>query len=132
MKWPNLLRFARTTAPETSGANLDPKSSPLWVEEATNQLVDLLIRIPETDDLLTSAGISRAALSKLETDDDIFQALRTRREAVVATPWRLEGGTDSVKEFLEEQLTPWIETLISGSWKAVPYGYSVLEVVYSQ
>lgn len=123
--------FARPSQVPTTEPS-GPEAGKLWVEEATNQLVDLLIRIPETDEALTSAGITRASLAKLETDDEIFQALRTRRESVVSTPWRLEGGTDAAKLFLEEELTPWYEVIVGSAWTAVPYGFSVLEVVYAK
>jgi phage gp29-like protein len=108
----------------------DPKTAALWSDQAISQMIALLTRIPEIDELLTQAGISRAFLKKLETDDEIFAALRTRREAVVATPWRFEGGNDKTAKFLTEELIPHMENIVSGAWKAVPYGYSVMEAVY--
>jgi phage gp29-like protein len=104
----------------------------LWNEQAVSALVDLLTKIPETDDLLTQANIQRYHLKKLETDDEIFGLLRTRREAVVATPWRLEGGVKATNDFLMEEITPIVEAMVSGAWKAVPYGYSVMEGVYKR
>lgn len=124
--------FARNQKPVISSEDKDPRSGRIWIEEATDELVKLLTRIPETDELLTQAGIHRYQLSKLETDDEIFQALRTRREAVISTPWRLEGGEDKVQEFLYAELKPWIEVVVGTAWRAVPYGYSVMEVVYRQ
>jgi phage gp29-like protein len=70
-------------------------------------------------------------LKKLETDDEIFAALRTRRESVVATPWRFEGGVETVNAFLREELAPHMESIIAGAWRALPYGYSVMEAVYA-
>lgn len=107
-----------------------PKTAALWSDQAISQLIELFTKIPETDELLTQAGITRASLKKLETDDEIFQGLRTRREAVVSTPWRLEGGDEKTNAFLQEELKPLMELIVAGAWKAVPYGYSVMEAVY--
>lgn len=120
--------FARNPATPTSGPA--PATAALWNDQAISQLIELFTKIPETDELLTQAGITRASLKKLETDDEIFQALRTRRESVVSTPWRFEGGDEKVAEFLQEELKPIMEQLVAGAWKAVPYGYSVMEAVY--
>lgn len=128
MSWlSDRFQFARKqpVAKDTS-----PVTVALWSDQATSQLVDLLTRIPETDVLLNQSGITRASLKKLETDDEIFAALRTRRESVVATPWRFEKGSESVNAFLSEELKPHMETIVADAWKAVPYGYSVMEAVY--
>jgi len=121
-----LTSFARPSGSVESS----PKTAALWNDTAVNDLIELLTRIPETDELLNQAGITRASLKKLETDDEIFQGLRTRREAVVATPWRFEGGDEATNALLEEELKPLMEQIVGGAWKAVPYGYSVLEAVY--
>jgi phage gp29-like protein len=118
------------TRPAGTSESSGPKTAALWSDTAVNELIELLTRIPETDELLTQAGITRASLKKLETDDEIFQGLRTRREAVVATPWRFEGGDEVTNALLEEELKPLMEQIVSGAWKAVPFGYSVLEAVY--
>lgn len=107
-----------------------PATAKLWTDTAVSQLIALLTKIPEGDDLLTQAQITRASLKKLETDDEIFAALRTRREAVVSTPWRLEGGDEGLTQLLTEELTPLMPQIVAGAWKAVPYGYSVMEAVY--
>ena len=117
--------FARTLATDPA-----PATAALWTDQAVSQLIELFTKIPETDELLTQAGITRASLKKLETDDEIFQCLRTRREAVVATPWRFEGGKEDPNKFLTDELKPVMGQLVSGAWKAVPYGYSVMEAVY--
>lgn len=127
-----LARMKEAFARPKAGGIVDqgPKTAALWSDTAVLELIDLMSRIPETDELLTQAGITRAALKKLETDDEIYQALRTRREAVVATPWRLEGGSEKTCALLNEELKPLMEQIVAGAWRAVPYGYSVMEVVY--
>lgn len=107
-----------------------PVSAALYAEKTFDEAVNLLTRMPEIDEVLVKAGVQRHALSKLETDDDISGALRTRREAVIATPWVFESGTEEHKKFLTEELAPSIEQAIFGAWQAVSYGYSVMEAVY--
>lgn len=130
----NSLRtaFARKSTVVVSGGSDGPATAALWTDQAISKLVDLFTKIPETDELLTNAGISRHSLKKLETDDEIFAALRTRRESVVATPWRFEGGNETDNAFLTEEFKPIMDALVAGAWKSVPYGYSVMEAVYKR
>jgi phage gp29-like protein len=88
--------------------------------------------LPDPDLVLAQQGLGRQELRKLETDDEISAALETRREAVVATPWRLEPYDSEPSQWLWETLAPHMETLIRGAWSAIPYGYAVQEVVYAK
>lgn len=100
-------------------------------EQATmDRMFTLLGAMPDPDEALKRAGISRASLRAVEMDDEVTAALDTRREAVVGTPWRLEGGAARWRSELELELRPHIEPLLRGAFAAVPYGYSVVEVVY--
>lgn len=109
-----------------------PKSaaSVLYRPYAVETVNELLASLPDPDLILQAKGIRRHELRKLETDDEITAVLETRREAVIATPWRLEPFEGEAAEWLSEELTPHMESLLRGVWSAVPYGYSVLEVVY--
>ena len=61
-------------------ASTDPKTAvAIYQEQALTQLIWAFAKIPDVDDILMQAGITRASLSKLESDDEIFGALRTRR-----------------------------------------------------
>lgn len=102
----------------------------LYQPVAIEQVVGILSRLPDPDDVLLKLGLGRHELRKLETDDEIAAALETRRDAVVATPWRLEPYEGEAAEWLWLELEPHIEALMRGAWEAVPYGYSVIEVVY--
>ena len=102
----------------------------LFTDVALEQVLTTLMRMADPDLVLTQLGMSRADLRKLETDDEISAALETRREAVIATPWRLEPYEPEPSRWLGEELAPHIEPLLRGAWGAVPYGYSVQEVVY--
>lgn len=104
-------------------------------------LVGILQRLPDPDELLRQAGLTRAKLSALTYDPEIGGALETRRDAVVATPHRLDvpDGTEAdpnatpetdPRLWVCEEIKEHIEPLLRGAWSAVPYGYSVMEVVY--
>lgn len=102
----------------------------LFDEFAVEQLYTALTRLPDPDTTLMKAGISRDKLRALEGDDEISAALETRREALVSTPWRLEPAEGDAVEWLWNELTPHLDSLLRGAWEAVPYGYSVIEIVY--
>ena len=107
-----------------------PATAILNQEVALEQVLTLLSRLPDPDLVIDQLGMSRADLRKLETDDEISAALETRREAVIATPWRLEPAEGEPVQWLHETLAPHVESLLRGAWTALPYGYSVQEVIY--
>lgn len=100
-------------------------------EQATlERMFTLLGSAPDPDEALRRAGIARHQLRCVEMDDEVTAALDTRREAVTGTPWRLEGGTARWRAEIDAELRPHIESMLRGAFAAVPYGYSVIEVVY--
>jgi phage gp29-like protein len=107
-----------------------PAATPLFNEVALEQVLSLLSRLPDPDLVLAQQGMGRQELRKLETDDEVSAALETRADAVVSTPWRLEPFESEPTQWLASELEPHMESLLRGLWSAVPYGYSVLEVVY--
>jgi phage gp29-like protein len=109
----------------------------LYADQANNYYLDLFNLFPDFDEVMRRAGLSRTELRKLESDDEIGAATDTRREAVISTPWHLEGAdgkpaTGPDVDFLQEQLDPWIEQMARAAWAAVPFGYSVWETVYAR
>lgn len=86
----------------------------------------------DTDEVLARAGISRVNLRSLESDDEISSSLETRRFAVTNTSWRFEHQQARSVKFFTDAFTPHMDALLSSLWSAVPYGYSVAEVVYSE
>lgn len=109
-----------------------PAAASLFADVALEQVVNALSRLPDPDHVLAQLGLGRHELRKLETDDEISAALETRREAVVATPWRLEPYDSEPAEWLWATIEPHMDSLLRGAWSAVPYGYSVLEAVYAK
>lgn len=86
----------------------------------------------DSDEVLARVGIGRAQLRSLETDDEISSNLETRRFAVTNTPWRFEHSQSRAAKFFTKAFEPHMDALLTGLWQAVPYGYSVAEVVYSE
>lgn len=98
---------------------------------AVDTINTVLSRLPDPDYLLEKVNLARADLKKIEeTDDEIAAALETRHDAVISTPWRLEPYEGADIQWLWETLEPHVDDILSGAWQAVPYGYSVIELVY--
>ena len=102
----------------------------LYQETAIDLLVNQLFQREDTDETLKKLGVHRKELRVLESDDEIFAAIETRREALIATPWRLEPNTWRQAKFIEAQLKKQLVSVIRGCFDAVLYGYSVQEVIY--
>jgi hypothetical protein len=84
--------------------------------------------MPDLDEVLRQAGVGREKLRTLMYDDEIAQAAGTRLDALLTTPFRLEGK-DS--DYITTQLlNPVLRDALSGAWRSRLYGYSVLEAVY--
>lgn len=107
-------------------------ASVMYNDYALDKIFSSLSNMPDPDAMLKKAGIRREKLRLMEYDDEITAALETRREAAVSTPWRLEPGVGDAAEFVAEQLGKQIDQIMRGLWNAIPYGYSVVEVVYSK
>lgn len=109
---------------------LTSRGRALFGDFAVEEFLEFLIQLPDPDVVLSQAGIGRAELRKLEGDDEISANLESRLSAVLACPWRLEPGTGEMAEFIWDELETHLETLITGAWNAVPYGYAVQENIY--
>ena len=88
--------------------------------------------MPDLDETLIHAGITRRDLVKLEADDEIAAALETRMLAVLATPHRFESEDEAAAELARETLAPMLEDALRHAWQAVLYGYSVIEMVWAR
>lgn len=105
---------------------------PFYQQVATFRLFDWMAGIPDPDEVLRRTGRTRSDLRQLLRHAEVSQALETRREAVLATPWRLEDAKGTQAAFVEEELGRVVEQLVACAWEAVPYGYSVAEVVFAR
>jgi phage gp29-like protein len=104
----------------------------LYNEQAIDYLLNNLLQMADTDETLKKLGIHRKELRALESDDEIYAAIETRREALIATPWRLESGLVRQNNFLWREIERVITATLRGAFNAVLYGYSVQEVIYQQ
>ncbi len=138
----NFLTNLFKRAPVAAAANLvvatparqeapEPAAS-LYGEYAIDHLVKMLTRMPELDDVLKQAGIQRHKLGTLMADDEIYQAIETRLDALLATPFRVEPSDGEPAKLLSEILQPVLQDAITGAFKARLFGFSVMEAVYQQ
>lgn len=127
-----MTKRTRTTPPVQSPTLTRMASLPggFGQEQATYQLLNWFNQLPDPDETLIKIGLKRHDLRKLETDDEVYQCLEKRREALLATPWRLEPGNSRAARFIIEEITPHLPHLMMSAFMSVPYGYSVAEVVY--
>jgi phage gp29-like protein len=117
----------KNTVSSTSTA---PKA--LYNEQAIDYLVNPLFQMQDTDETLKKLGVHRKELRALEGDDEITACIETRREALIATPWRLELGKARVNNFIWQELDRVIVSVLRGAFNAVLYGYSVQEIIWQQ
>lgn len=117
---------------EVAVLNRKPQRKWLQSEIAISRILAYLTTIPDPDLLLSKAGISRYQLRQLELDDEVAQCMDTRREAVVATPWRIEPNQTRIGKWLTSVIEPHVEGLKRGVLDARFYGYSVFEIIYEQ
>lgn len=109
-----------------------PARASLFGDQAVDGFLDGLIGSSDPDEVLRKVGKTRQDLRVLEGDDEILTALDTRSNAVLATSWRLEPSEGELPQFIAEQLEPIAEGIMFDAWRAVPYGYSVIEAVYQR
>jgi phage gp29-like protein len=106
--------------------------SQIYSDYALDRMFEALSRVPDPDAMLKKAGILRHKLRVMEYDDEISAALETRREAAISTAWRLTGDKTDQTDFIAAEMKPLADGLMRGIWNAVPYGFSVCEVVYAK
>ena len=109
-----------------------PARTILQSEIALSRLLQFITSIPDPDMILQKVGIKRHHLRQLTFDDEVAQAVDTRVEAVISTPWRLEPNQTRIGKRLTLELEPHIEDLVRGVMDARFYGYSVFEIIYRQ
>ncbi|WP_151869775.1 DUF935 family protein [Acinetobacter sp. TUM15509] len=106
-------------------------SGNLFQQNAVSMLYSLG-KQPDIDEVLRKAGVARHRLKILLDDDEIAQAVETRIDALLATPFRIEPSDTPEALLLMQELKEWFTEIASGAVNALFFGYSVLEVVYEQ
>lgn len=103
----------------------------LYSQEAVSQFYKASKQI-DLDETLRKAGIQRHRLAILLDDDEIGQAVETRIDALLATPFRFEPSDTPEAILLMQEIKEWFAEIATGSINALLFGYSVLEAVYDQ
>ena len=103
----------------------------LYSQEAVSQFYKLSKQL-DLDETLRKAGIQRHRLAILLDDDEISQAVETRVDALLATPFRIEPSDTPEAILLMQEIKKWFAEIATGSVNALLFGYSVLEAVYDQ
>ncbi|WP_291347503.1 MULTISPECIES: DUF935 family protein [unclassified Acinetobacter] len=106
-------------------------NGPLYSQEAVSQFYKLSKQL-DLDETLRKAGIQRHRLAILLDDDEIGQAVETRIDALLATPFRIEPSDTPEAILLMQEIKKWFVEIATGSINALLFGYSVLEAVYDQ
>jgi len=110
----------------------------LYQQQAVSELIDLLSKVPDIDEVLRTAGIPRHRLTVLLYDDEIAQACETRADAISSLALSFESSVkdldmeDKDLLFIKEQLEKFIKNIVAGAFKSRLFGYSVMEAVYEQ
>ena len=102
----------------------------LYTQEAVTQFLVNFGRQPDTDELLRKAGIARHRLEALLDDDEIAQAVETRIDALLSTPFRIEPSDTQEAELLMLELKEWFHEIATAALNGLLFGYSVQEAVY--
>ncbi len=102
----------------------------LYTQEAISNFFTHFGRRPDNDEVLRKAGITRHRLSVLLDDDEIAQAIETRIDALLATPFRIEPSDTPEAIKLKAEFDEWYFEIASGALNALFFGYSVQEAVY--
>lgn len=103
----------------------------LYSQEAVSQFYKASKQI-DLDETLRKAGIQRHRLSILLDDDEISQAVETRIDALLATPFRFEPSDTPEAALLMQEVKEWFAEIATASINALLFGYSVQEMVYDQ
>lgn len=104
----------------------------LYSQEAVSGVLTHLTRLPDQDEVLRKAGVSRHRLKVLLDDDEIGQAAETRKDALLSTPFRIEPSDTPEAELLKQELDEWFCEVSTAAHNALWSGYSVQEAVYQQ
>lgn len=104
----------------------------LYTQQAEQAFIKFLTRMPDIDEVLRKAGVSRNRLSVLMYDDEIYQCVEKRQDKLESSPFRLEPNDTAASKILADEISKWWSELTLGTQNARWYGYSVIEAVYNQ
>ncbi|MCH2004050.1 phage portal protein family protein [Acinetobacter ursingii] len=104
----------------------------LYSQQAEAVFLNFLTKMPDLDEVLRKAGVTRHRLSVLMYDDEIYQCVEKRQDKLESAPFKLEPSEGLPAQILTSELKKWWSELSLGTQDARWYGYSVLEAVYTK
>ena len=112
--------------------NSKPESGALYSHEAEQALISYLTKMPDGDEVLRKAGVTRPRLKVMMYDDEIYQAIEKRQDKLESASWRVEPMDRPESKIIMEHLREWWSEILLGAQNARWYGYSVLEAIYTK
>lgn len=112
--------------------NSKPESDALYSHEAEQALISYLTKMPDGDEVLRKAGVTRPRLKVMMYDDEIYQAIEKRQDKLESASWRVEPMDRPESKIIMEHLREWWSEILLGAQNARWYGYSVLEAIYTK
>lgn len=112
--------------------NSKPESGALYSHEAEQALISYLTKMPDGDEVLKKAGVTRPRLKVMMYDDEIYQAIEKRQDKLESASWRVEPMDRPESKIIMEHLREWWSEILLGAQNARWYGYSVLEAIYTK
>ncbi|WP_180175826.1 DUF935 family protein [Acinetobacter sp. YH12025] len=112
--------------------NKKPESGALYSHEAEQALISYLTKMPDGDEVLRKAGVTRPRLKVMMYDDEIYQAIEKRQDKLESAAWRVEPMDRPESKIIMEHLREWWSEILLGAQNARWYGYSVLEAIYTK
>lgn len=110
-----------------------PKSGGyLYVQQAEQTFLNNLMRLPDLDEVLRKAGVTRHRLATLMYDDEIYQCVEKRQSGLEKAPFRIEPSDTQEAKIINEQITKWWSEIALSAQNARWYGYSVIETVWRE
>ncbi|MDU6056039.1 MAG: hypothetical protein E6667_07560, partial [Acinetobacter junii] len=90
----------------------------LYTQQAEQAFIKYLTRMPDIDEVLRKAGVSRNRLSVLMYDDEVYQCVEKRQDKLESSQFRLEPNDTAASIILADELRKWWSELTLGSQNA--------------
>lgn len=94
-----------------------------WTEKITESF--------DVERMVIDSSAARVDLRLIEDyDDEVQQCIETRIDTLLGVDYYLDGGSQQVKDWLQEQVEKHYRALVVNAFQARLYGYSVQERIY--
>jgi phage gp29-like protein len=93
----------------------------------------ILGSLPNPDIVLQKLGLGISAYYDLDIDDQVSATLQLRKDNVRSMEWKLKPSQNrqDIHQFVENVIKKWdMEKTIGEMLDAIPYGYSVMELIW--